>query len=166
MAQYSYSFKPQFFFFFLPNTKTGQNKRFVIFDNLGRSYDTENSATYKTGMKCVEKWLDGWKLELAINIRNEEQLSKVRLGPKSHSGQLAQDRKKPAQLIKRRSISEYYFTAEQWHGLVPRGDPSSSDYSLEQQPSPFNGAPGSIQAMEGHSWGSAISPQGSRVSHT
>lgn len=117
-------------------------------------------------MKCVEKWLDGWKLELAINIRNEEQLSKVRLGPKSHSGQLAQDRKKPAQLIKRRSISEYYFTAEQWHGLVPRGDPSSSDYSLEQQPSPFNGAPGSIQAMEGHSWESAISPQGSRVSHT
>lgn len=79
-------------------------------------------------MKCVEKWLDGWKLTLAINIRDEEQLSKVRLWPKSHSGQLALDGKKSAQLIKRRSISEYYFTPEQRHGLVPRGD-RSSDYS-------------------------------------
>jgi len=76
----------------------------------------------------------GWKLELAINIRNEEQLSRVRLWPKSHSGQLALDRKKPAQLIKRRSVSEYYFTTEQRHGLVPRGDRSASDYSLEWQP--------------------------------
>lgn len=60
----------------------------------------------------MEKLPSGWKIEWAINIKNGE-LSKVRLWPKFHSSQLTLEGKKLAQLVKRSSISEYYFTPGQ-----------------------------------------------------
>lgn len=125
-----------------------------------------------TGMKCMEKWPSEWKLELATNSKNGEQLSKVRPWPKFHSSQLTLDEKKQTQLIKTRSISECYFTPGQWHGLVPRGDKNSSDYPLEQQPEettfPCREAPLSIQATEQGQWESTplASARCSRGNHT
>lgn len=73
----------------------------------------ENYATYKPGMKCMEKWPSGWQSELAINIKHREQLSKVRPWPKLHSRKLTLGESRPRSERegprKRKSVSEYYF---------------------------------------------------------
>lgn len=98
-------------------------------------------------MKRVEKRPRGWKLELARDIKNGEQLSKGRPWPKFYCSQLTVDGKKAGPAQKERGRIGILFSPRAMAWPCARSRQNSSDCSLEQQPGEAQHRSDEVQAL-------------------